>query len=311
MHVYSVAVLLLCTIGCVYAAVHERVNEHALANHDKLSRRDPSSLHEVIFVVKHGISLDLLEKELLAVSDPRSEQYGQHWTKSRLDDATRNVESSGAVREYLANHGFTINEQKSAKQGSGLYIHAFAPISVLEQELECEFFFFRNKQTALVHTASETYAMNEALKPHLDHVLHTIHMDGPIEKHVRVWEEEDEGNKADVGGGDRGDRDRDTSDGAAREEEGIIYPDFIPNSQEKVYPGWLREYYNMTVPGDPKQTKTEYFGSTNTSQCVYEAIGQNYSPDDLKWFQVLTGSSVLTAGKSESKSEIQGNISIY
>ena len=55
-----------------------------------------------------------LEKELLEVSDPRSVQYGQHWSKERIDEISRNVAGSSTVREYLHTNGFTINEEKSS-----------------------------------------------------------------------------------------------------------------------------------------------------------------------------------------------------
>ena len=56
--------------------------------------------HTVVFAVKQR-NLDALEAAVVAVSDPQSPQYGQHWTREQVGALTANREASDAVLAFL------------------------------------------------------------------------------------------------------------------------------------------------------------------------------------------------------------------
>ncbi|GJJ16186.1 hypothetical protein Clacol_010466 [Clathrus columnatus] len=57
-----------------------------------------------------------LEKELYAVSDPKSDRYGQHLNRSQVDSFVRpSVQASATLNKWLADQGITVTSKSSAE----------------------------------------------------------------------------------------------------------------------------------------------------------------------------------------------------
>ena len=250
-------VFLLCCFEATQGR-KERAMPAALDNHRDLGRvssvESDKYLTEVIFVVKHRLSIADMEKELFKVSDPSSSAYGQHWSKEQVIEGSRNEVSSALTRQYLedlihirleaaaANDGFMeIDEEKTASREDGLYLYVKGSVGLLESILHCEFHLFENKQTQQKMVRTKEYTIPLELEAHIDTVLGTVHLDGQLDNKFKI--------ETDLSG--------------------------------TVDPAFLGVYYGLET----------YFSYDNsvTSQGVYETASQDYSPSDLTIFQNSNG----------------------
>ncbi len=109
--------------------------------------------HTVVFGIAQR-NVDKLEEVLLQVSDPRSAQYGKHWTR---DEVGRFTENRQAVRElvnYLNQHypGDVHIEHQSLY---GEYITMSGRIHVWERFFATKFYEFRHTDWSMssIHRA--------------------------------------------------------------------------------------------------------------------------------------------------------------
>ena len=205
--------------------------------------------HEVIFVIKQK-NMDRLSSFLHDVSDPLSDNYGQHMTARAVTDLTSNPEGRDSVVEYLHATGATV----VAETLGGEYITATAPITVWEKMFDCEFYMFHQTQeneiiNKVVRT--ESYSIPVLLNNHVESVFNTIEM--PHENAIKTKF----GTAAVAPGNDKFD-----------------LQDVSFTTLQK-----LRNAYNMG----------NNTGSNFSTQCVYASLNQYYSPDDLSQFQTAYG----------------------
>ena len=146
-------------------------------------RAHSSTAHDVIFLVKQR-NMDELTRILHDVSDPRSENYGNHLTSEEVIDLTSNPESHDETVAYLTAAGATV-----VLVEHGGSITARAPISLWERMLNTEFYTYSlplenavaepgGGATAATFTfvRTEKYSVPIGLDAHVSHVLNTVQL---------------------------------------------------------------------------------------------------------------------------------------
>jgi len=135
-----------------------------LRNYVESSLRPLKNLeHVTVFAIKQR-NLDKLEKILYDVSDPSSDNYGEHLNRSEVADLTANAIATKAVLDYLASQDVTVLNQTIY----GEYIIVNATIGVWESILRTKFVNFKsmNDQQTTVIRATRYYMPSEIV----DHV---------------------------------------------------------------------------------------------------------------------------------------------
>ena len=215
----------------------------------KHSRMCSDYNHEVIFVIKQK-NMDELSSFLHDVSDPLSDNYGQHMTARAVTDLTSNPEGRDSVVEYLHATGATV----VAETLGGEYITATAPITVWEKMFDCEFYMFHQiQENEIINKVvrTESYSIPVLLNNHVESVFNTIEM--PHENAIKT-----------------------------KPVPAVVVPGndkFDLQATSYTTPPKLRNAYNM---GTSK-------GSNSSTQCIYASLNQFFSPDDLSQFQTAYG----------------------
>ena len=227
--------------------------------------------HEIIFVIKQN-NMEQLTKFLHDVSDPKSDNYGQHMTGEAVANLTSNPRGRESVLEHLHATGATV----VAETLGGEYITATAPIIVWEKIFNCEFFMFHQTHENDVIkkvVRTESYSIPAILNDHVDSVFNTVEM--PHRNAIRARLE-----KAKI---------------TLEDEKSILAVTSFTT------PAKLRSAYNMGTSE----------GSNSSTQGVYETLGQYYSPADLLKFQTQFGIDPQTVstviGGHESSSVCSSN----
>jgi tripeptidyl-peptidase I len=131
-------------------------------------------LHEVVFVI-HQKNIVELTEFLHDVSNPLSENYGQHLLQEEIVRLTRNQEARDAVVSYLhANGASVVSETLSSE-----YITARAPIAIWEELFNCKFYLYhQTDENRVVNTLvrTESYSIPAILGHHVDSVFNTVQM---------------------------------------------------------------------------------------------------------------------------------------
>ena len=221
-------------------------------------------VHEVIFMV-HQKNMEDLKRILDDVSDPLSRNYGKHMTREQVVEMTANPEGRDATVAYLHSMGATVVSETLC----GEYITAAASISVWEEVLQTEFFTFHQTQLdgkVLSMVRAEGYSIPFELHPHVMHVLHTVDM--PLS--TRSSSPRTRKRMA------KKEKELDLEKEKEKESTSTEHDRFHATGDwNAVSPRKIKAYYNTT----------DYHGSINSTQAVYETGEQNLSPIDLQLFQ--------------------------
>jgi tripeptidyl-peptidase I len=214
-----------------------------LIKHDRVS---PEHVHEVMFGIQQR-NIEVLTLMLHNISDPDSDNYGEHITREEIEEISSNPESRDVVVRYLVESGATVVSQSH----HGEYVTAHAPVSVWEELLNTEFFLFHHTQPKSDKVSSlvraEKYSVPTYLHEHVAAIFNTIQMP------LSIW-----GNPVIHGVSNN------TSNIYSNVVTGFITP-------EK-----LKYYYEIIDNGQ---------GSKKSTQAVFETIGTYVSPEDLTNFQ--------------------------
>lgn len=224
----------------------------------KQDRVSPEYIHEVMFGIQQR-NMDFLTVMLHDISDPDSDNYGQHMTREEIEEMSSNPESRDAVIRYLEESGATVISQSH----HGEFVTAHGPISLWEKLFDTEFFLFHHTQpksdTIAALVRAEKYSVPIDLHDHVAAVHNSVQMPlliwgTPVIHKVNV---------------------------------------VISNINSYVVTGFitpekLKVFYEIVDDG---------LGSKKSTQAVYQTIGSYFSPDDLTNFQTrynLTIQSVST-----------------
>lgn len=204
--------------------------------------------HEIVFAVKQR-NMDELTRILHDVSDPTSNNYGQHLSRDEVLALTSNPESCETIAKYLELSGASVTSQTSG----GEYITARAPIAVWEVMLNTEFFLYdmRHKNNEVEEVVrTERYWIPTELDAHVTGLFNTVDMpirSGSVHPVLELQ-------------ADRKSQSRFSTMG-----------DYGVTSPRKI-----RAYYNM---GTSK-------GSIASRQAIYAANQDYLSPNDVRLFQI-------------------------
>jgi len=225
-------------------------NSHVLRPDYKITGvSHPDTPHSVVFAVKPK-NTEILDKVLHEVSDPASPKYGQHWTRQQVADLTVNEEGVKAISEYLTKLRVPFKISKY-----GQYITATTRVSLLEQMFEATFFTYEQIEGHYRPTArAHEYSVDAEIYEHVQTVLNLVDLPFPI-----------------------------TTPRAYKLDKNIENKD-IENFASSIYAGntypqLLYKHYRI---------KNEH-NSKLGSQCIYAAIKQSFSQNDLEQFQGVFG----------------------
>ena len=167
MAAFKVVVFLLLGLALAVnasTAIH-KANNHAFRHHEYIRRASLNTQHEVMFVIKHR-NMEKLEKELYEVSDPASGKYGMHWSRTQIDDLTRNDASTQAVRDFFALNG--IMEATDKSKSGDLYLYASATLSKWEELFGAEFHEYTDANTGFNLIRSKEMTIPSIISEHVD-----------------------------------------------------------------------------------------------------------------------------------------------
>lgn len=226
------------------------------------SRVDNDYIHEITFVIKQK-NMDILTDILHRVSNPLSDEYGQHLTREEINALTFNSEALHAVNFHLQSIGaFAISESLG-----GEYITAKAKIGLWEKIFQTEFFIFhQTHQNKFVEKLirAEKYCIPRVLNSHIEGAFNVIDMPikafGSVPKPSRLLEV-----------------DTLTGDPSTYTQPGYITP----------YK--LKSYYNMSNSAR---------GNKFSTQGIFATNDQYYSPNDITAFQRMFGLPIQSVIKA-------------
>ncbi|RFU25414.1 hypothetical protein B7463_g10924, partial [Scytalidium lignicola] len=199
---------------------------------------------------------------LIAVSDPRSPTYGQHWTAAQVAEFFQpSAETIDAVQEWLTDSGINGERIKLSKGKHWLSFNA--TVEELQNLLQTEYGTYRH-QSGLVYIGSESYTIPASLKHCIDFITPTVQFDTPIK--ITAHTRRDTLNKDTLHLGPK--------------IQGPMHPDLtsdknLSNCGGQITPDCLRAMY-----GIPKGE----FNDSKNSYGIVEFEGQAYSQTDLDLF---------------------------
>jgi subtilase family serine protease len=239
-----------------------------LASPDGITKeqRIPSTIvHEVMFLVKQR-NMGELTRILHDVSDPASENYGNHLKKQDIDELTSNPESHEEVVAYLKAAGATLIIDETHRE----IIRAAAPVAVWERMFNTEFYSYSfqpsresNKlgivqQNSLKFIGSEQYSVPLGLDAHISSVANVIDIP-PV--HQRVPPKHIHSS---------------TFTEASRYHEGYMSPQL------------LNDVHGIS----------ENAGHPRATQLAFETTNNYFSPEDLTTFQKFYGLPIRAVNQS-------------
>jgi tripeptidyl-peptidase-1 len=215
---------------------------------------------EVMFAVRHK-NLDKLEAALYDVSDPKSANYGKHWTKEQVEELVVDTEAARILRESLTEAGFEIVEEKS----NGEFLKVRGKVGDMERLFNTEFHEYiyeykgpeqKKVLEERVIFRAEKYHLPEMLAAQVESVFDVVQAPIPI---FRV-----------------GNLRADTT------------ADVDTQATNYVTPSLINSYYSVT----------SNVGNSLTDQAFYGTINQTMSPSDLTKFQTFFGLPVQALNTS-------------
>ena len=125
--------------------IHERRTHSPHARGWKLVRRlEPNAFLPLRIGLSHS-NIDRLHDELIAVSDPRSPLFGQHWTPERVANFFAPAsETVDAVKNWLVDNGIDYDRLRLTKSKS--WLEANVSVAEAEELLKTEYHVWADKE---------------------------------------------------------------------------------------------------------------------------------------------------------------------
>lgn len=218
----------------------------------KVQEMPSNYTHELVFAIQQ-LNMDKLLLVLEDISNPASENYGNHMSAASVAALTANPTAASAAIAYLNENGATVVSESLY----GEYVTAIAPVAVWNKVLQTKFYAFQQTQIdgsieKLVR--SEHYHVPIELDEHILCVLNTIQMPLRTSSVKRIPYTPQAVSKIDLANSHF------ESQGAPT---GYIYPDL------------LRRFYKAE----------NAFGSSVATQAVFGGNEDCFSPRSLRFFQ--------------------------
>eukprot|EP01099_Mayorella_cantabrigiensis_P004343 TRINITY_DN325_c0_g1_i3.p1 TRINITY_DN325_c0_g1~~TRINITY_DN325_c0_g1_i3.p1 ORF type:complete len:577 (+),score=119.98 TRINITY_DN325_c0_g1_i3:87-1817(+) len=253
-------ILILCVshITSLSLRVPSCVHQKNCLDHDfeLTERAEPSSPINLTFAVKHK-NVDKLYELVNDVSNPKSPNYGKHWTFEKIGELTSDLQAQNALLTHLRK--FVPEKQLTWSPHSG-YVRVETDVKTAELIIGGKYHKFQSKtKRHLVVMRTLEFSLPKEVEDVLDHISPTTQFPSVEEKNSVIMSHPGP---------------------TTRAVEGSITPDVI------------KSYYNI------KSNKVKHL---NATQSVVGMLGQNFSPTDLKNFQLMNGLS------PDAVDEIVGN----
>lgn len=297
---------------------------HRRADLLRKGRASLDHMHEVMFAVQLQ-NMDYLEAILLDVSNPSSPNYGDYMTKAEVTEMTSNPIANQKIKEYLLQSGASIVSETHG----GEYISAKGSIELWEKMFNTEFFVFHHTRVGsemIEVIRAEKYSVPLILDNYVASVFHTIQMPLHI-KSVPAMTPIDLTDEI---------LPFPTATSITYDEEGKYNPSEVRSNMSSIHE--MKKMHENRILSDihlngrygyitPSVLRSAYnldgsYGSTVSTQGLFETLTQSYSPSDLLSFQNLYGLSkegkVISIGDHESDAAcldngydcIEGNLDI-
>ena len=166
---YSLTALALMMVTGAFGALVSLEKAVLRSEWKQSERAGAEEIHDVLFVIKQN-NLDVIEKTLLEVSNPRSATYGDYLTFEQVGELTRNDAGTKAVLDVLKQHGAFITKQTPY----GQYIKARSTVGVWEELLGTTFHRFHNSMTNQTVNRALDVSIPEELAAHVTAVFGTV-----------------------------------------------------------------------------------------------------------------------------------------
>ncbi|KAJ7320853.1 subtilisin-like protein [Mycena albidolilacea] len=142
-------------------------------------RADPDALIPLKFSLAQS-NLDKLETFLLDIADPRSPNYGQHWSPARVKETFRpSQETIETVRGWLTQDA-GIHADKIRLTPSGDILQLDVTIAEAESLLRAEYYVYSDDEDGSVRVGChDGYTLPDHVSKHVDLVWPTVHFGGP------------------------------------------------------------------------------------------------------------------------------------
>jgi tripeptidyl-peptidase-1 len=142
-------------------------------------RADPDALIPLKFSLAQS-NLDKLETFLLDIADPRSPNYGQHWSPARVKETFRpSQETIETVRGWLTQDA-GIHADKIQLAPSGDILQLDVTIAEAESLLRAEYYVYSDDEDGSVRVGChDGYTLPDHVSKHVDLVWPTVHFGGP------------------------------------------------------------------------------------------------------------------------------------
>ncbi|KAJ7910908.1 subtilisin-like protein [Mycena leptocephala] len=142
-------------------------------------RADPDALIPLKLSLTQS-NLDKLETILMDIADPRSINYGKHWSPAQVKDTFRpSKETFDAVRAWLT-HDARIDEDKIRLSPNGDILQLNLTIAETEDLLHAEYYIYSDDVDGSLRVGCHNgYTLPEHVSKHVDLVWPTIHFGGP------------------------------------------------------------------------------------------------------------------------------------
>jgi len=145
---------------------------HAFKRSDvQLGKRASHSLNHTLVFIRKQKNIDILEKALQDVSNPRSPRYGNYWSREQIGAMTANPAATATIQTFLMSHDIHIEEYTVYED----YLTASAPIRVWEDILDTEFFelhYAPRREMPIVRCLQ--YTLPQELEGHVESIFNTV-----------------------------------------------------------------------------------------------------------------------------------------
>ncbi|KAJ6483985.1 subtilisin-like protein [Mycena sanguinolenta] len=170
--------LLLVALITVVAGV-AAVPQHVPAGWSLHRRADPGALVPLKFSLAQS-NVDKLETFLLDIADPRSPNYGRHWSHEQVKQTFRpSTETVGAVLEWLT-HDAGIDVDEIRLNPSGDIFQLDVTVAKAESLLQAEYYVYSDDEDGSVRLGChDGYTLPEHVSKHVDFVWPTTHFGRP------------------------------------------------------------------------------------------------------------------------------------
>jgi tripeptidyl-peptidase-1 len=172
----SLSLFSLCFSGLAAPSSHHFVrHEKRDSTPHKLIRRGSAPLDTKLpirFSLKHR-NAHLGHDHLMDISDPRSPNFGKHWTAKQVEDFfSPSRESVKSVLDWLNSSGIHHSRYRVAN-GRGS-VQLYATVSEAEALLNTKYYVYEDVETGDLRYACDEYSLHYSLLEHVDYVTPTV-----------------------------------------------------------------------------------------------------------------------------------------